>query len=114
MDAFAVHAERASTEAMARLGDLIQYASGVGGAFVAMQARIFSGTGDVFHQLRGLQKTDESLDVWRLRVAKELVPQPSRDDRVKCQRILGDVVYRPMAKDSITDGRYWLIDLQKV
>jgi hypothetical protein len=58
---------------------------------------------------------DEAQGGFRLRVAKDKVPQPSKDDRVKCAAVLGaGAIYRPMAKEPMHDGRYWLVDLQKV
>lgn len=106
---FAVHAARLSAEVDNRLGDLIQYAAGAGAAFVEMKGRVF-----VADASTGLDPIDEAENRWRLRIAKGKVPAPSKADRIKCSTILGNVTYRPVAKDPISDGRYWLVDLQKV
>lgn len=112
MAEFADHAERLSAEADNRLGDLILYAidGGDGGAYVSMKARVFAA-----EPSRGWNKADEMQGGWRLRVAKVLVPLPSKDDRLQCEAVLGaGTVWRPIATDPISDGRYWLVDLQKV
>jgi hypothetical protein len=105
---FAGHAAVLSTEADARLGDLIQY-SVDGAAFIDVKARIYSA-----EPTNDWAKNDEIRGAWRLRIAKAVVPSPSKNDRLTCIPILGDLLYRPIAKDPIDDGRYWLVDLEKV
>lgn len=112
MAEFSVHADRLSAEADERLGDLIRYAvdGANGGDFIDMKARIIP-----IEPVAGFQRMDEAEGLYRLRVAMAKVVQPSRDDRVQCAAILGaGVDYRPMAKNPMRDGRYWLVDLQKV
>lgn len=108
---FAVHADRLSAEADNRLGDSILYApaGATGGDYVAIKGRI-----EAAEPTEGWSARDEAQGMWRLRVAKDVVPLPSKDDRLQCAAILGDATYRPMAKDPISDGRYWLVDLQRV
>lgn len=109
---FAVHADRLVAEADNRLGDLVSYAIGgaSGGAYINIKARIYAA-----EPTKGWEKTDEMRGGWRLRVAKVLVPSPSKDDRLQCEAILGaGNVYRPIARDPMDDGRYWLVDLQRV
>lgn len=98
-----------------RLGDLIQYAANgaAGGDYVDMRGRILTSEGMPSFR-GGLQRIDEVRGGWMLRVAKDLVPAPSKNDRVKCASMLGDDVYRPIGSDPIGDGRYWLVELQKV
>ena len=108
---FSVHADRLSAEADNRLGDLIQLAVESGGAYGPVRGRIFSSDDSP----GGLDRIDESRGGWRLRIAKAVLPQPSKENRIKCDAILGaGAVYRPMAKDPINDGRYWLVDIEKV
>jgi hypothetical protein len=110
---FSDHADRLSAEADNRLGDLIQYAIGTGGDFVDMRGRIFANEETITP--RSFNRMDEVQSGWRLRIAAALVPNPSKDDRLKCARIFGeDVAYRPVPAVPIRDGRYWLVDLQKV
>jgi hypothetical protein len=108
---FAVHADALSAEADNRLGDLIQYAiDGEAGAnFVPVKGRITAA-----EPAAGWQAQDEAQGVWRLRIAKDVVPQPSKRDRLTCAPILGADTYRPMSKNPIDDGRYWLVDIQRV
>ncbi len=109
---FAVHAAALSAEADNRLGDSILYGvqAAVGGEMVPMKGRIVSP-----ETLRGFGAIDEAAGGWRLRIAKALVPAPSRDDRLQCDAILGEgTTWRPVSKDPIDDGRYWIVDLQKV
>lgn len=112
---FAAHATRLSAEADSRLGDLIRYAVNGenGGAFVDMRGRISANETPLGTGFGGLQRRDEMLGGWRLRIAKDLVTKPAMTDRIECAAIL-DGVYRPMAADPVSDGRYWLVDLQKV
>lgn len=115
MDDFTVHADRLSAEADTRLGDLIQYAidGASGGAYAAIKGRLVANEQPVIP--RGFERMDEIQSQWRLRVAAEAVPTPTKNDRVKCDAMLGvGQVYRPIGADPIRDGRYWLIGLQKV
>ncbi len=109
---FSVHADRLSAEVDNRLGDVVSYAVGGanGGAYINIKARVFAA-----EPTRGWEKGDEMRGGWRLRVAKVHVPLPSIADRIQCEPILGaGEVYRPVSKDPINDGRYWLVDLQRV
>jgi hypothetical protein len=114
VDDFSVHADRLSAEADTRLGDLIQYAiaGASGGDYVTMKARLATNEQPI--SPRGFARMDEAQSGWRLRIAAALVPHPKISDRIKCAAILGDAVYRPVAADPVRDGRYWLVDLQKV
>lgn len=105
---FAAHADRASAEADARLGDLILYARN-GENFAEMKGRVLAA-----EPAMGWKAPDEAQGGWRLRIAKANVPLPSLNDRIQCAAILGDAEYRPVAKNPIDDGRYWIIALQKV
>lgn len=109
---FAAHAAALSDAADEHLGDLIEYAvAGESGApFVPLKGRIFA-----VEPPTNWAATDEMQGGWRLRIAKDKVPNPSKADRLRCSPILGDgTVYRPGPKNPIDDGRYWLVDLQKV
>lgn len=109
---FAVHAAALSAEADVRLGDLLSYAidGQNGGSYVAMKGRITAA-----EPASGWQQGDEIRGTWRLRIAKALVPRPTIRDRIQCETILGaGRVYRPVSSNPIDDGRYWLVDLQKV
>jgi hypothetical protein len=109
---FSVHADRLSAEADERLGDLIRYAvDGVnGGEFVDMKARVFP-----VEPPAGWRGSDEAQGGWRLRIAMEKVAKPALTDRIQCDAILGTGTnYRPVSSNPMRDGRYWLIDLQKV
>lgn len=105
---FSVHADRLDAEADNRLGDLIQYSIS-GAAFVDMKARVFP-----VEPPQSWKGADEAQGGWRMRINSSLVPQPSRADRIKCARVFGDLQYRPIDKSPTRDGRYWLVDLQKV
>lgn len=59
-------------------------------------------------------RQDQARQGWRLRVSKSVVPNPSMQDRLQCPAILGDDTYRPVGPKPIGDGRYWLVDIQKV
>lgn len=109
---FAVHAAKLSAEADNRLGDSILYGIGaaVGGDLVPMKGRIFAS-----ESASGFGSIDEPAGGWRLRIAKDKVARPSLSDRLQCDAILGEgTTWRPAGKDPIDDGRYWLVDLQKV
>lgn len=49
----------------------------------------------------------------KLKVGKYIVETPSKRHRIK-HRLYGDATYRPENWTQSENGRYWLIDLQKV
>lgn len=104
-------AAQLDAEADARLGDSILYAvdGANGGAYIAIQGRIFATDPPA-----GFQKMDEARGIWRMRVAKVVVPSPNKEDRLQCVPVLGDGTWRPTNKNPVDDGRYWLVDLQRV
>lgn len=108
---FAVHAARMDDVADEALGDVVLYAvDGANGApYVEMKARILQAD-----PAAGWESQDEAKGIRRLRIARSKVENPSRDDRVQCTAKLGPDTYRPANKSPVIDGRYWLVDLQRV
>ena len=89
------------------LGDDVLYAK-AGGPFRKIGAFVLwvndTGDGDF----------DELLERPRLKVAKALVDRPARADRIRCGAKLGTTTYQPAGTAPQDQGRYWLVDLQKV
>jgi hypothetical protein len=86
------------------------YSTDGGAAFTVIKGRITAAEANTF----AAGRLDEAQGHWQLRVSKDVVPDPNKDHRIQCAPILGADTYRPTGRDPISDGRYWLVDLQKV
>lgn len=88
------------------LGDDVLYSRG-GGPFRLLGAFILfveDSGGDI----------DELVERPQLKIAKTLVDRPMRADRLRCTAKLGIATYQPAGNTPRDQGRYWLVDLQKV
>lgn len=112
MIGFAAAVARLDAEADTRLGDFLFYdVAGIRSdtavsGFVIDPAELT------------LEATDAPLDQVgqrrRLKINRLLVTQPSKEDRVRSEHaLLADFIWAPTAWRKITNGRYWLIDLEK-
>jgi hypothetical protein len=113
MVSFAAAVARLDAEADTRLGDFLFY--DVGGIQSSEQvAGFFSDPAEL--QIEGL---DAALDNVgrrrRLKISKKLVPNPSKTDRIRSDHPLVDgATWRPTMWKPITNGRYWIMDLEKL
>mgnify|MGYP001077238490 CR=1 FL=1 len=91
-----------------RLGNSVGYSSDDGATFPIIKAFVLigaEGENTEFGNLDPLNHGD------RLKVAKAIVPVPSKDHIVRHAKLPGDM--RPEQWQTVEGGRYWLIDLQK-
>lgn len=61
-----------------------------------------------------IDEIDELATRPRLKIAKALIDKPVQMDRIQCTARLGSATYRPVGKAPREQGRYWIIDIQKV
>lgn len=91
----------------AEVGDTISYSVN-GAAAVPMDGFIIFEE-DVF----GTGGIDEIKPRTRLKISKALVPAPRQADRLTCVARLGAGTWRPSNNAPTTQGRYWLVDIQR-
>lgn len=92
----------------AEIGDTISYSIN-GAAPVPMDGFIIFED-DGF----GVAGIDELKQRTRLKISKALVPNPRQTDRFTCVARLGAGTWRPSNNAAATQGRYWLVDIQRV
>lgn len=103
--------DRMDAQVDAHLGDRVFYKRQSDDDFFETRAFIIFDTPDG----GGMSYQDPRRGVVRLKILRTIVPDPSLQDRVRATLL--DHEYRPIPADKdrfATDGRHWLIDLQKV
>lgn len=89
------------------LGDTILYATN-GTTFVPLDGFIIFPD----EQIGGFG-IDELNSRPQLKIAKELLPAITQTHRLTCVARLGAGTWRPSNKQPASQGRYWLVDIQK-
>lgn len=92
----------------AALNDTIHYSTNGGTSFVDHPGFIIFPEEAV-----GGFGIDEINSRPQLKISKELVPEISGSHRFTCVGRLGAGAWRPSTKKPASQGRYWLVDIQK-
>jgi hypothetical protein len=113
MISFAAAVARLDAEADSRLGDFLFY--DVGGIISSEPVNGFI-TDPAELQIEGL---DASLDNVgkrrRLKISRVLVTTPTKNDRIRGDHpLLDGATWKPSNWRPITNGRYWIMDLEKL
>jgi hypothetical protein len=110
---FATHAKKLDAQADNRLGDSISYSFDGGGSWTTFKGRIFSP--DDIDEGADINTRTRVADRKRLRVSREFVPSVDKGmHRLRCFDVLGAGTWRPTTSRPTIDGRYLLVDIEKV
>lgn len=100
-------AQRMDDAVYLHLGNDILYAKS-GGAFKLIKGVLILASEAENQDLNYLDPLNH---IDRVKVSKAIIPVPTSADRIKHQKL--PAVMRPKNWTSVTDGRDWLIELQK-